>query len=79
MNKKSITPMTQAKNIIPNDRKEIIGITQYSLEKGKIKTQVYVLSVTTNDNEQLYKLIDPNDILKSDLKKFVDHIRSYNA
>lgn len=65
--------------IIPNDRSDLVGITQYMLEKGKIKTQVYIITVTTNKNEQLYKLIDPNELLKTHLAKFVDHIRSYNA
>ncbi len=63
--------------LFTRDYPDSISITQYELQKERIRTEVYVLNIMTKRNETRTILLDPNETLTSWNKEFALHIRSY--
>lgn len=64
-------------SFVPHD--DLLSITEYELQKQKIKTKVYVVTVTSDRTHQRSFMINSEELLTNNLKQFTDHIRSYNA
>lgn len=63
--------------LFTRDHKDTFSIMKYELQKDKIKTQIFMIYITSKNNEQFAYLLDPTEEIGSLNSKLAEHIRSY--